>query len=142
MRYKKGNILIVYFLICLLLFIILFSVCILYMQIDIQINNIKEDIHRIVINSAIKNCNRQSLDFFSYNFDIQNMKKDITIILQNQYSNIGLEKLVYDSKSNSFFVEISVRIIPIIKFRDYKEINILLNEKVKFKFMEVINKEE
>ena len=141
MKFKKGNIAIFYFAFAISLVITIFVVTIIYIQIDIQAKSLKEDINRTVINAALINCDEEALRLFEYRFNIENMKKDILILLKKDNKlDITINELYYDEKNNNFAINLSFRFIPLIHFKILQSMELKIEERVKFKSMEVINK--
>lgn len=141
MKYKSGNTFILLFIFLLSSFILVcvFLVSILYLQIDISLQSIKLDLHSIVKNVALKNCDKELLKNNVYYFDLQEMKENINEILYKNYNNVMVESITYNQDSNNFEVKLKSNIKPIIGIKNSRTFTISIQEKVKFKTMEVTN---
>lgn len=139
---KNGNIIIAYSLAVFLVIIILFCISILYVQIDIKLKNVNKNLPVIVQNVAVLNCDKAAIKNFYYEFDMGKLKEDLSLSLKTNYNNVQLEDIYYDYDTNNFVVKLEVKIEPILNIKGIEIINVHIVDEVKFKVMEVLNKEE
>lgn len=138
-KFKNGQFLICMFTFFIILFVSIFAVSVLYIQININLQNIKLELPGIIKNVALQNCDIDLLKNDVYSFDLINMKHNINKILKKDYNNIKIETIVYDNMNNSFNYILKINITPIIRINNINNVNIKLNGEVKFKVMEVVN---
>lgn len=138
-KFKNGQFLICMFTFFIILFVSIFAVSVLYIQININLQNIKLELPGIIKNVALQNCDIDLLKNDVYSFDLINMKHNINKILKKDYNNIKVETIVYDNMNNSFNYILKINITPIIRINNINNVNIKLNGEVKFKVMEVVN---
>lgn len=138
-KFKNGQFLICMFTFFIILFVSIFAVSVLYIQININLQNIKLELPGIIKNVALQNCDIDLLKNDVYSFDLINMKHNINKILKKDYNNIKIETIVYDNMNNSFNYILKINITPIIRINNINNVNVKLNGEVKFKVMEVVN---
>ena len=138
-KFKNGQFLICMFTFFIILFVSIFAVSVLYIQININLQNIKLELPGIIKNVALQNCDIDLLKNDVYSFDLINMKHNINKILKKDYNNIKIETIVYDNMNNHFNYILKINITPIIRINNINNVNIKLNGEVKFKVMEVVN---
>ncbi len=137
-KYKKGNIILFLGVVIISILTLIFFVGVIYMQVDIQLKTLKEDIDLIVRSCAYKNVNKDKLKYFEYEFNEDKMKEDITFLLEENYRyDIKLVRLSYDYKNNYFDISLEIKFVPLIKITKKASFKILINKQVKFKLMEV-----
>ena len=130
--YKRdGIIMIALCLFVIVIVIVMFSICMMFIQINTKVANIKENVGLQVINIAKNNCNTAALKYGIYDFNEEKIKEDLSYVLENDYNMVSLKSVNYDYKNKLFKVYLNVEFIPIIKFQD-KKYNITLKEEVKF----------
>lgn len=120
-----------------ILFLIIFSISIIYFQVFIKVKYIEQDLKYIVKNQGVLNADKKLLKLNVYRFNIENMKSGIEQNLQTKYSNLTVFDIKYKEDDNSFYISLDYEIFPTILFNN-KKIKLRLNKKVKFKLMEVI----
>ena len=140
-KYRGGNtfIIIIIFLFIVIVIVNVFLIAILYFQIDISLRSIKLDIHSIVKNVALKNCDSDMLKNNVYYFNLDLMEEDINKVLEKNNTDFKVESIEYDQDSNNFKLNLKCCIKPIISIRGINTYTIIVKEKIKFKTMEVIN---
>lgn len=141
MNYKKANIMIFYLIIIIIITTLIFSVSILYIQIDLQLKSLRSDLEAIVKSCALKNCSKEDLKYYKYKFDLEEMKKNIQEIYDlKKVNNVVVEDLYYDKSDNKFVITLNINFKTLINFNNHKNINIYITQDVKFQLLEVINK--
>ena len=120
-----------------ILFLIIFSIVIIYFQVFIKVKYIEQDLKFIVKNQAVLNADKELLKLNVYRFNIENMKSSIEENLQIKYSNLTVFDIKYKEDDNSFYISLDYEIFPTILFNN-KKVKLRLNKKVKFKLMEVM----
>ena len=120
-----------------ILFLIIFSISIIYFQVFIKVKYIEQDLKFIVKNQGVLNADKKLLKLNVYRFNIENMKSGIEQNLQTKYSNLTVFDIKYKEDDNSFYISLDYEIFPTILFNN-KKVKLRLNKKVKFKLMEVI----
>lgn len=120
-----------------ILFLIIFSISIIYFQVFIKVKYIEQDLKFIVKNQGVLNADKKLLKLNVYKFNIENMKSGIEQNLQTKYSNLTVFDIKYKEDDNSFYISLDYEIFPTILFNN-KKVKLRLNKKVKFKLMEVI----
>lgn len=120
-----------------ILFLIIFSISIIYFQVFIKVKYIEQDLKFIVKNQGILNADKKLLKLNVYRFNIENMKSGIEQNLQTKYSNLTVFDIKYKEDDNSFYISLDYEIFPTILFNN-KKVKLRLNKKVKFKLMEVM----
>lgn len=138
-KFKNGQFLICMFTFFIILLVSIFAVSVLYIQININLQNIKLELPGIIKNVALQNCDIDLLKNDVYSFDLINMRHNINKILKKDYNNIKIETIVYDNMNNNFNYILKINITPIIRINNINNVNIKLNGEVKFKVMEVVN---
>lgn len=138
--YKRGNIIIVYVMMSFIIIMLLFFISILYVQIDIQIKTIKKDLPFLLQNVAVLNCDKEAIKNFYYEFNMKNLKEDLILSLNKNYNNVELDNIYYDFDNNKFIVSLKIKIEPILNIKGINNVNIFIDEEIKFKIMEVLNK--
>ena len=136
--YKNGNVIIAYSIFAFLLILVLFCISIIYIQISIELMCIKKDLHILVKNVAILNCDKEALKDYSYKFDMEGIKRDLNLVIKKNYNNISLNKFYYDYSENNFIIELNIKIKPILNVLNERKFE--QKYKIKFKCMEVLNK--
>ena len=138
MKYKNGNMILFLGIVIVVILTLIFIVGVIYMQIDIQLGTLKEDLDLIVRSCAYKNVNMEKLKYFEYEFNIDKMKEDVSYLLRENYTNdIKLLRLSYDYSNNYFDISLEIKFISLIKIMKKNGLNILINKQIKFKLMEV-----
>ena len=138
MYYKKGNIVILFeFFVVIIIIFGIFLISVLYVQIDLNLQNIRFELHSIVKNIGLRNCNKELLKSDIYYFNFNNMKRELNEILNINYNNVSLKNIEYNNKNNCFYLELIIRINSISGFINFKSLHVIVNEKIKFKTMEV-----
>ena len=120
-----------------ILFLIIFSISIIYFQVFIKVKYIEQDLKYIVKNQGVLNADKKLLKLNVYRFNIENMKSGIEQNLQTKYSNLTVFDIKYKEDDNSFYISLDYEIFPTILFNN-KKIKLRLNKKVKFTLMEVV----
>ena len=120
-----------------ILFLIIFSISIIYFQVFIKVKYIEQDLKFIVKNQGVLNADKKLLKLNVYRFNIENMKSGIEQNLQTKYSNLTVFDIKYKEDDNSFYISLDYEIFPTILFNN-KKVKLRLNKKVKFKLMEVM----
>lgn len=134
---KIGSIEIVFLaIIFTLLIIILMAIYFLYMQINLQVYPIKQDIFYIVQNSYFA-INIEELAYNNYIVDESVLKDKIQSLIGINYSNVVIENLIYDKNINKIKIELKIEISPIILKKYIGNINITVYDEIKLKTMDV-----
>lgn len=108
----------------------------LYMQINLQVYPIKQDIFYIVQNSYFA-INIEELAYNNYIVDESVLKDKIQSLIGINYSNVVIENLIYDKNINKIKIELKIEISPIILKKYIGNINITVYDEIKLKTMDV-----
>ena len=124
--------------VAIIIIIIIISLFIMYIfQINFEIYKVKKDLFYIVQNVYIS-LDENEIIYNNYEFDIDNMKSKIQILINknlNNSNNVKIESLKYE---NSYiYIKLSISIKPIIDI--FKETKITIDDKIKVKLLEVKN---
>ena len=134
---KQGNIEVIFLVIIFLIFIvILMIIYFLYMQINIQIFPLKQDIFFIVQN-AYFSINMEELAYNNYLVDEVILKDKIQNLISINYNNVFIEKLSYDKYVNKVKINLKVDIYPIILEKFIGKFSVNIYDEVKLKTMDV-----
>lgn len=134
---KRGNIEVIFLVVIFLIFIvILMIIYFLYMQINIQIFPLKQDIFFIVQN-AYFSINMEELAYNNYLVDEVILKDKIQNLISINYNNVFIEKLSYDKYVNKVKINLKVDIYPIILKKFIGKFSINIYDEVKLKTMDV-----
>lgn len=134
---KRGNIEVIFLVVIFLIFIvILMIIYFLYMQINIQIFPLKQDIFFIVQN-AYFSINMEELAYNNYLVDEVILKNKIQNLISINYNNVFIEKLSYDKYVNKVKINLKVDIYPIILEKFIGKFSVNIYDEVKLKTMDV-----
>lgn len=137
MKTKRGNVEIIFMLIVIiLLFVLTFSVYILYIQITTYVIPVKQDIFYIVQNAYLS-LNKDGLEYSDYEINNYNLTKRVNEILKLNYPKCELKTIYYIKSSNRVHVQVCVNIKPIILSGYIGDLKLNITDNIKLKMMEV-----
>ena len=133
---NKGSILIFSIYLGMLIIILLISfLIILYIQSNMQVFTLKEDIYYI-FQDVISYEYFDDFSYFEFDIDNQKLKNDINDVLKERNVNAKVLNMIYDKKENVFLLDIELSRKSIIYENYIKDYKCNIKEKIKFKIME------
>lgn len=137
MKNKKGSIEIIFFILIITILIILaFIIYILYVQITTYIVPIKQDLFYIVQNSYFS-LNQNNLEYEDYMVDNNELKNKVNQILNINHPEATLSSIHYNYNENKIYVEVILKIKPIVLGNYIGNVKIRIKDIIKLKMMEV-----
>lgn len=139
MNGKRGNIYIISVSLFIVVLVFLtFTILMLNIQINSKIYSVKQDLFYIVQNSLLS-LNNNDLALSYYDIDQQKLFDRISIIINKNYNGtVTLDKVVYNKVQNKVYIEVILKLKPIVFENRIKEVKLKIKDEVKLKLLEII----
>lgn len=139
MNGKRGNIYIISVSLFIVVLVFLtFTILMLNIQINSKIYSVKQDLFYMVQNSLLS-LNNNDLALSYYDIDQQKLFDRISIIINKNYNGtVTLDKVVYNKVQNKVYIEVILKLKPIVFENRIKEVKLKIKDEVKLKLLEII----
>lgn len=133
---KKGNVLIIsLFLFFILILLTIFGICILYVQLHIQVYSVKNDLF-VKSKSLVNYFDKEALAVYNYKVDSKDLKEKLNALMIKTHDNVNVRNVQYDKNSNCLIIYFEIRIKPVVFYSKIGFLNLEVKEKIKLKMME------